>query len=223
MITLAPELPGGMALVARLGKAGVIASIGHSDATYEQARGALDAGVRSATHLFNASSPFHHRAPGVVGAVLDSEQVTAQIIADGVHVHPSCVELAYRMKGKSGLAVVTDALAGVGGGKSFFHFADKKIRREKGRFLDSAGTLAGSALTMAQAWKNLQKFVQAPAHDLIQCLTLTPAKLLGLEHSKGSLETGKDADMVWLDDLGNVEATWIGGEQVYVRNHRLHR
>lgn len=220
MMTLAPEISGGMALAKRLAKAGVVSSIGHSNATYDQAMRSFDAGIRSATHIFNASSPLHQRAPGVPGAVLTHPGVTAQIIPDGVHVHPACVDMAYRLKGKGRLAVVTDALAG--GGKSFV-FAGRKIMLRGGKFTAADGTLAGGALDMAGAFARLQTFVKGQASDLIQCCSLAPAALLGLERAKGSLEPGKDADLVWLDASGAVKATWVGGEQVYVRDHRIHR
>ena len=220
MMTVAPEVPGGMDLVRRLAKERVVASIGHSDATYDQARESFEAGIRSATHLFNASSPYHHRAPGVAGAVLAIPQIVAQVIPDGWHVHPSCLEMVYRVKGKRHFAAVTDSLVAPQPG---FVFAGRKITKKGKRFLAADATLAGSDLAMAQGLVNLQSFVKAPARDLIECLTLTPARLLGIDRFKGSIETGKDADLVWLDEKGAVKATWVEGEQVYVRDHRLRR
>ncbi len=221
LMTLAPEIWGGLDLVKRLKKENIAASIGHSNASYDEAMRAFDAGAKSVTHLFNACSSFHQRAPGIVGAALQAPEVIVQIIPDGVHVHPVAVDLAYRIKGKNKTAVVTDALAGA---PKKFRFAGKNIAtRAPGTFVDAKGVLAGSSLGMAQALANLRSFVRAPLEDLIQCLSATPAALLGLGRSKGTLEKGKDADMVWLDDTGGVLATWVGGEQVYVRDHRVYR
>ena len=220
MMTLAPEIPGAIDLLAQLRKGGIVASIGHSNATYDQALRSFEKGVRSATHLFNASTPFHHRAPGIVGAVLDSPSVTAQIIPDGFHVHGSAVRMVYRIKGKKAFCAVTDALAG---GGRHFAFAGTRVQKQNRRFVTRDGTLAGSSLNMAGAFTNLQSFVKAPLEDLIECLGLTPATLLGLKQTQGSLEPGKDADMVWMSDNGDVQATWVKGESVYVRNHRVHR
>ena len=222
LMTVAPEVPGGLALVKRLRKEKIVVSVGHSNATYDEALRAFDAGVQSVTHLFNACSPLHHRAPGLIGAALQHPAIVTQIIPDGVHVHPAIVDLTYQMKGKNKMAVVTDALSG---GGTTFKFANTTITAGGAdkKYRDQTGTLAGSSLTMAQAFRNLASYVKAPLEDLIQCLTLTPATLLGLQHSKGSLEKGKDADMVWLNDGGGVMATWVEGEQVYVRDHRIHR
>ncbi len=257
LMTLAPEMPGGMELVKRLKKENVVASIGHSNASYDEAMRAFEAGIKSVTHLFNACSPFHHRAPGIVGAALQAPEVLVQIISDGIHVHPAALDSAYRIKGKNKTVLVTDAL--VGGGKQF-RFAGKKICSRSvrpsigrdnvilrsgsdegsrmaikilrvaqdditvpGQFIDAKGVLAGSSLGMAVALTNFRSFVRAPLEDLIQCVSSTPATLLGLGRSKGTLENGKDADMVWLDDKGGVLATWVGGEQVYVRDNRIHR
>ncbi len=240
MVTLAPEISGGLDLVRRLAKEGVVASVGHSCAGYDRARMAFDLGAKSVTHLFNACTPFHHREPGIIGAALLAAEVVVQIIPDGIHVHPSCVDLTYRLKGPHGMIGVTDALAG---NQKRFVFAEQDIRWQSGRFENGDGTLAGSSLTMAQALANLSAFVETPLQDLVvvrkslrrstpprasfedlvQCLSLTPARLLGLGRKKGSLEIGKDADMVWLDSDGQVQTTWIKGEPVYVRDHRLHR
>ncbi len=220
MMTLAPEISGGMDLVKRLSRERIIASIGHSNATYAQAMKAFDAGANSVTHLFNACRPFHHRDPGIVGAALENPGVWAQIIPDGVHVHPSAVRMAYAMKGKQRLCAVTDALVAT---SERFSFAGQKIKHRAQGFYSAQAKLAGSSLTMAAALRNLQTFVKAPIEDLIECVSLAPATLLGLDSVKGSLEPGKDADLAWLDDKGRVQATWVEGEKVYVRDHRLHR
>ncbi len=221
MMTLAPELPGGAELTRLLAKEKIVPSIGHSNADYAQAMKAFDAGVRSVTHLFNASSPMHHRAPGIPGAALERADVFAQIIPDGLHVHSAALRLAYRAKGPKRLAMVTDALAG---DKSSFSFAGQQVKRKDGCFVAAGGTMAGSDLSMASAWAHASRFVPSAAQtDLIQCLTLTPASLLGLERETGSLEEGKFADMVLLDAKQEVAATWVQGEQVYVRDHRVYR
>ena len=210
IVTLAPELPGGVELVRDLVKHGHRVSIGHSGATYEQARAAIDAGARHATHLFNRMSLMTSRAPGVVGAVLESNAVTAEIICDGHHVHPSLVSTAIRIKSASRVIAITDgtALAGLPKG-SRARLGDQTIVAGDRTALLEDGTLAGSLLTMDGAFRMLRGLGWTLPEVARMCAT-TPAEALGL-HDTGAIVPGHRADLVVLDANLRVRQTYIGG------------
>ncbi|MGH9221822.1 MAG: N-acetylglucosamine-6-phosphate deacetylase [Vicinamibacterales bacterium] len=211
IVTLAPELPGGVELVRDLVKHGHRVSIGHSGATYEQARAAIDAGARHATHLFNRMSSMTSRAPGVVGAVLESNAVTAEIICDGHHVHPSLVSTAVRIKSASRMIAITDgtALAGLPRG-SRGRLGDQTIVAGERTALLEDGTLAGSLLTMDGAFRMLRGLGWTLPEVARMCAT-TPAGALGLPDT-GAIVPGHRADLVVLDAEFRVRQTYIGGE-----------
>jgi N-acetylglucosamine-6-phosphate deacetylase len=212
IVTLAPEIDGGLDLVAQLVGAGHLVSIGHSGATYEQAVEAIAAGVSHATHVFNRMSPMTHRAPGVPGAVLESEAVAAELICDGFHVHPALMHLALRSKGTSRILAITDGTAGSGlpvgsrtrlGGRSI-------VVTERTAELED-GTLAGSVLTMDGAFRVLVGRVGLSLVDAACVCATSPAQQLGLR-DQGRLEAGALADLVVLDrDSLRVQTTVIGG------------
>jgi N-acetylglucosamine-6-phosphate deacetylase len=217
VMTLAPELPGSEKAAKVLCESGVVASIGHTDATYEQTLHALDAGFSKGTHLYNAMSHLEHRAPGVVGALLTDDRVRVGIIADGVHVHEGALRLAYREKGADGLALVTDAVEASGMPDGEYEFSGRTVRLEDGtvRLLD--GTLAGSALTMDEAVRNAARLLGIPLVDAVRMASETPAVILGLP-SKGRIAPGTDADLALLTPEGEVAETIVAGETVYKRN-----
>lgn len=216
IVTLAPELPGAAEFVQALAERGVTVSMGHTDATYLEAIQAVDDGVRHATHLFNAMRPFHHREPGPVGAALDSSEVNVEIICDGMHVGPPAMRMVVRCKGPGGVVLVTDAspLAGLPPGEvrklrgTFNQFPVEELGGSS-RTLD--GRLAGSTLTLGVAVANAVRFMGVGLHEAVRMASLTPARILGLDGRKGSLETGKDADIVILDKDFGVEAVLAGG------------
>ena len=214
VITFAPEMPGGMAFIQTLRRETDIAlSMGHTCATFEQAVEAVDAGVTRCTHLFNAMSPLAHRAPGTVGAALNTE-VFAELIADGFHVHPGIFPMLTRLKGDR-LVLITDALRAAGmpdgaydnGGQTFV------LKGIECRLKD--GTIAGSVLKMNQAVRNLRDYGKIPLHEAVRCATLNAATSAGLADRKGSLAPGKDADIVLLDAECNVLETLVRGASVY--------
>lgn len=215
MVDFAPELDVGQSLLRVLRERGIVACIGHTAATYEQALEAIDAGVRHCTHLFNAMSPLEHRAPGVPGALLADSRATVEIIADGVHVHPAVIRLAISARGPEAVALVTDALAAAGLGEAEHSFEGRTVSLSSGamRLLD--GTLAGSVLSMDQAVRNVVNQVGFGWSDAVRMATLSPATIAGVASRKGQIKPGADADLVVLDEAGRVRQTWRGGQRVF--------
>ncbi|WP_243740710.1 N-acetylglucosamine-6-phosphate deacetylase [Streptomyces sp. 8K308] len=200
MVTLAPELAGGLDSVRLLRDAGVIAAIGHTDADYETTRWAVDAGATVATHLFNAMPPLAHRAPGPVAALLEDERVTVELIDDGVHLHPAALRLAYKAAGPDRVALITDAMGAAGMGDGTYPLGPLTVDVVDGvARLQEVGTIAGSTLTLDMAFRRAVTVNGVSVPDAVRALSATPARLLGLDHRIGSIEEGKDADLVVFD------------------------
>lgn len=214
LMTLAPELPGGTETIAYLRRHGVVVSIGHTDAHYDDAHAALDHGVTWATHLFNAMPTLGHRDPGAVGALLEADQPVIGLIADGIHVHPAVVRLVWRSKGAAGISLVTDAMAALGQPPGVYNIGDQQVHVTPIAARLASGTLAGSILSMDQAIRNMIAYTGCSVGDAVRMASTTPADVLDLSH-KGRLETGADADIVVLDAQLQVQQTIIGGEVVY--------
>jgi N-acetylglucosamine-6-phosphate deacetylase len=215
MMTLAPELPGALELIGALADAGAIASIGHSDATYAQARAAVDAGARAATHLFNAMRPFHHREPGVVGAALDLPEVSCEVICDGVHVDPAAFRVVARAKGAAGIRLVTDAIEAAGMPDGSYRLGAARVEVSRGvATLPEADSIAGSTLTMDAAVRNAARFLRIEVPEAVALASANPARLLGVQQRKGSLSPGMDADLVVLDEELLACATMVAGRWV---------
>ncbi|GGS51597.1 MULTISPECIES: N-acetylglucosamine-6-phosphate deacetylase [Streptomyces] len=200
MVTLAAELPGGIDSVRLLAEHGVIAAIGHTDATYEQTVEAIEAGATVATHLFNAMPALNHRTPGPIAALLEDERVTVELINDGVHLHPAALELAFRHAGADRVAFITDAMdaAGAGDGRYLLGPLEVDVSDGVARLVEG-GSIAGSTLTLDRAFQRAVTVDRLPVEDAVRALSATPARLLGLSDRIGSLEPGKDADLVLLD------------------------
>jgi len=207
LVTLAPEVCG-MEFVAMLAKAGVIVSIGHSDATYDEAKAALAHGARGFTHLFNAMSPFANREPGAVGAALDSD-AWCGLIADGRHVHPAAARIAYASKGAGRIMLVTDAMPPVGSPRKTFTMQGKTIRAENGACYGPDGTLAGTDVGMSDCVRNAREFLGVDLCVLSRLASANAAEFLGL--APVDIATGARADFVLVDDAFVVRQTWIGG------------
>ncbi len=214
MVTIAPELDGAAAVIAELVVRGVVVSLGHSGAGYEQALSAIETGARFGTHLFNAMTGLHHRSPGLVGALLDSPQMVVGLIVDGIHLHPAAVRVAWRVKGPEGVALVTDAMAAMGMGRGSFRIGSVQVTVGDDGPRNPDGRLAGSDLTLDRAVRNLIAFTGCPVTDALTTVTLTPARLLG-DHRRGVIASGARSDLVLLDDQLVVRATIVGGEPVY--------
>jgi N-acetylglucosamine-6-phosphate deacetylase len=211
LVTMAPERPGALALIARLRAKGVVVSLGHTDATAAELRAGIDAGASMVTHLFNAMSPFTHRAPGAAGAALTDDRVVAGLIADGVHVDPLAVRLALAAKGCGGLALVTDATAAAGLGPGRHQLGSVAIVSDGrvARLAAHPDTLAGSTLTLDQALRNFVAFTGAAIEDAFATVTSVPARVLGLG-DRGRLDPGAQADLVLWSEAMEVEATFFG-------------
>jgi N-acetylglucosamine-6-phosphate deacetylase len=215
MVTLATELPGGIDSVRLLADHGVIAAIGHTDATYEQTVEAIDAGATVATHLFNAMPALGHRAPGPIAALLEDERVTVELINDGTHLHPAALELAFHHAGANRVAFITDAMdaAGFGDGRYMLGPLEVEVADGVARLVEG-GSIAGSTLTLDRAFKRAVTVDRLPVTDVVAALSANPARLLGMDDRIGSLEPGKDADLVLLDGDFELAGVMRRGEWV---------
>ncbi|MET9484174.1 N-acetylglucosamine-6-phosphate deacetylase [Streptomyces sp. NPDC006638] len=215
MVTLATELPGGIDSVRLLAELGVIAAIGHTDATYEQTVEAIDAGATVATHLFNAMPPIGHRAPGPIAALLEDERVTVELINDGTHLHPAALELAFHRAGARRVAFITDAMDAAGFGDGLYQLGPLAVEVKEGvARLVEGGSIAGSTLTLDTAFRRAVTVDRLPVGDVVRAISANPAKLLGVYDRVGSLEPGKDADLVVLDAEFAVKGVLRRGEWV---------
>lgn len=216
IITLAPELPGALDLIAAARVANVAVSIGHTDATYDEANAGIDAGATFATHLFNAMRPLHQREPGVIAALLESEHVVTGLIPDGVHVHPALLGLAARERGPDRAAIVTDAMSPVGTDATSFRLYGEDVVVRDGSCYTKDGVLAGSALSMDRAVRLMREEAGVPLLDAVRMATATPAFVLGLD-DLGVLKPGARADVIVCDDDINIERVFVGGVEAYAR------
>jgi len=210
ILTLAPELLGAMPCIDAARKAGLVVALGHTDATYEQARAAIARGARHAVHVYNAMRPFSHRDSGVIGAVLTTPEVTAELIADGVHVDETAMRLLFQAKGAGGVILVSDGTAATGMPDGKYILGTFEVTVSGGVSRNAEGKLAGSTLTLDRALRNIVN-LGIPLGDALRMLTLNPATLLGLEFKKGALRCGADADLLLLDEALNLTQVWTRG------------
>ncbi len=215
LVTLAPELPGALAIVALLSERGVLVSAGHSAATFDQAKAGLDAGIRYGTHLFNAMPTLQHREPGLPGALLTDPRATVGLIADGVHTHPAIVSLAWQALGSRRLSLVTDAMAALGMPAGTHRLGDFDVNVDAASARLSDGTLAGSILSLDQALRNLVAMTGCTLDDALPTMTSTAARTIGLDRERGRLVPGAAADVVLLSADLRVRTTIVGGEVAY--------
>lgn len=216
LMTLAPERAGGHDRIRRLRERGVVVALGHTDATAEEFAAGIDAGATMATHLFNAMSPFAHRAPGAIGAALVDDRATCGLIVDGVHCHPASVRLAVRAKGPERIALITDAIAAAGMAPGSFELGEQRVTVDATSARLADGTLAGAILTLDQAIRNVVAWTDATPVEAIRMAAETPARALGFDRI-GRIAVGNDADLTLFDDGLNVQATVVGGRIVYQR------
>jgi N-acetylglucosamine-6-phosphate deacetylase len=209
MMTIAPELDGARAVIAEAVRCGVCVSLGHSDSKLHDTRLAVEAGARHATHAFNAMRPLGHREPGIVAAVLTDPRLTADIIADGIHLDPTIVELFLKQKGPEAAVLITDATAATGMPDGKYRLGWFEVEVKNG-MCTAEGALAGSVLTMDRAVRNVTKFAGWSLQQALRLATLNPSKVVGLLN-RGKLEAGAEADIVVLSPNGEVRTTFIRG------------
>ncbi|HUF52665.1 MAG TPA: N-acetylglucosamine-6-phosphate deacetylase [Dehalococcoidia bacterium] len=214
LMTVAPELPGALGLIREAIAEGVRVSVGHTDATYEEAREGLAAGATQVTHAFNAMRPFHHREPGPIGAAIEAGAI-AEVIADGVHLHPAAVRTLVRAFGPERVALITDGVTPAGLESGTFRIGAIEATRNDGEMRLPDGTIAGSVATMADVFRNVVKWGIADVGTASVMASGTPARALGLEGRKGRIAAGCDADLVALTDDLQVAKTWVAGKLVF--------
>ncbi len=218
MITLAPEEAGAGALIEKALAAGVRVALGHTAATFEQTSAAVDAGASQATHTYNAMTGLHHRQPGAVGAVLSDDRVYAQLIADGIHVHPTAMRILGRCKGPARTLLISDAIRAAGMGSGRYDMGGLSVIVEDGACRLEDGTLAGSVLTLDVALRN---FLTATGWSLAEAwpvTSLSQAQMMGVDNEVGRIEVGLRADLTLLDAEAQVVATIVGGQLAYLRD-----
>lgn len=212
MITMAPEAPGVMDVSRNFQKAGIICSMGHSDADYAVAKEAARNGFSCVTHCFNEMRSFDPQEPGIVGMALSHHRLRVELILDGYHLHPNTVELAWKLKGSEKVILVSEAMAPAGLVDGVYPSSAGELTLSKGKITDGLGILAGSGITLDRAVKNLLEYTDCELPEAIRTVTYNPAKLLGINKRKGSLYPGKDADLIALTPDLEVVMTMIGGE-----------
>ena len=215
VVTLAPEVDGALEAIEWLSARGVVAAAGHTDATYDEADAGIEAGLRHASHLFNAMRPLHHREPGVVGAALWDDRVTVELIADGVHLHPAALRMAARLKGPGSTALVSDAIAPAGLPDGEYEFGGAKVTVKHGRCLLESGSLAGSTIRLRDAVENMVGLAGFSPEAAVEMASTTPARIAGVAGRKGRLAPGMDADITILDREYGVLLTMVGGRVVH--------
>ena len=210
ILTLAPELPGALECVEAARAAGLVVALGHTDATYAEAEAAIEKGARHAVHVFNAMRPFLHRETGVLGAALTDPRMTAEVIADGVHVDAPAIRLLLAAKGFENVLLVSDGIAATGMPDGSYRLGNIEVTVAGGVCRNAEGRLAGSTLTLDRAVRNIIA-LGVPLGAAVRMATLNPARLLGLETRKGVLASGADADIVLLDSDLRVAGVMTGG------------
>jgi len=215
MMTIAPEVEGSLEIIRRLVDSNIIASFAHSEANYKQTLEGIKTGISHVTHLFNAMSGIHHRSPGPLVAIFENKNVTAQIIADGVHIHPSVLKLAFDILGPERVLLITDGIQAMGLPDGHYVYNGIEYESQNGAARYKDGTLIGTALGLSELVKRFISFTDCSLDVAVKIVTENPAKVLGLADRKGSIAVGKDADLVLLDDDLSVQTTIVGGKIVY--------
>ncbi len=217
VVTLAPEEENGLEFIRFLKQSGVVASIGHSNATYEEVSSAIEAGASHVTHLFNGMSGLHHREPGVVGAALVRDELKVELIVDGIHVRPEIVDHTYKSKTIDSIILITDSMRAKCLKAGFYDLGGQKVSVTNDRATLQDGTLAGSILKMGQAMSNFREFTGCSLEELIKVTSVNPAMSLKVFDRKGSIKEGKDADLVLVDNNLEVIMTYCCGNLAFKR------
>lgn len=214
IISIAPETEGASSGIENIVKNGIIAACGHSKGTYEEIVSAIDRGVTLATHLYNGMRSFHHREPGIVGAALLDERIACEIICDGIHVHYGAVDIAYKLKGRKNLILISDAMRAAGMEDGIYELGGQDVIVSRGEARLKDGSLAGSTLTLNRAVKNLISNLHIPLEDAVFMASLSGAKVIGIDDESGSIKEGKLADLIIFDDEINIKSVFLKGKKV---------
>ena len=214
-MTMAPELPNAPEVAKLLRRKGVVVALGHTNTDYETAAIALRSDFVHVTHTFNAQSSFDHRSPGVFGAIMSSDYVTAELIGDGVHVHPASMKVLIRCLGTDRVVLITDAMTGAGLADGRYLLVGNEVTVNDGRATLANGTLAGSVATLNQCVRNVNRLSGFPLQDAVKMASLNPARAMGVADRLGSVIPGKDASLTVIDDAVNVYLTMVKGKIVY--------
>lgn len=218
IVAVAPELEGAREFIKFVKGQGIVLTAAHSNATFQESKIGIDAGISLATHLYNGMREFSHREPGIIGALLTDERVVCEIICDGIHLHPAAMNLALRAKGRDGLVLISDAMMAAGLEDGQYELGGQPVFVENGAARLKEGSLAGSTLTLDRAVANMIRLVNVKLEDAVRMASLNPARVIGLDRSKGSIEVGKDADLVVFDEDIKIEKTFVGGRLVFEDN-----
>jgi N-acetylglucosamine-6-phosphate deacetylase len=218
ILTIAPEMPGNLDIIREVTRRGVVASFGHSNASYEQTHAGFDAGIRHVTHIFNAMLPLHHRLPGPLAAIVERKGITAEIIGDGYHLHPAIVHFIHTMLGDERCVCISDGMAATGlpEGSYIYNGREYESRGGAARYVD--GTLIGSTMSLLKIAFQFQSFTGCSLEAAINSVTLNPARVLGLGNRKGIIKIGADADLVLIDADNEPFSTIVNGTEVYRRS-----
>ncbi len=211
LVTVAPEMPNGIEFISYLAENNVTASIGHTDATFDQVKAAVEAGATQVTHLYNGMRGLHHREPGTAGAALLFDELKVELISDGIHINPHMVQLAIKAKGTDGALLITDAMRAKCLKNGLYELGGQPVIVGDGKATLEDGTLAGSILKMIDAVNNMLEFTTLSLHDVIKLASVNPAKQIGVFDTKGSIAVGKDADIVVLNEKLEIEMTICRG------------
>jgi N-acetylglucosamine-6-phosphate deacetylase len=214
-MTIAPEFPHSAEVATIMQEAGCVAALGHSNTSYEVASEALRGNFTHITHTYNAMRGFNHRDPGVVGAILNSDNVTAELIPDTVHVHPGAMRTLIRCLGTDRIVAITDAMAAAGFGDGDYELVGKPVSVKNGKATRADGTICGGAYTLDECVDNLHKLVGVTLSKAITMASLNPARVIGEEHRVGSIEVGKDANLIVIDEDVNVSLTMVKGKIIF--------
>lgn len=214
IVTVAPEMPGALEFIRAIRKEGALIGIGHSNATYHEAEAAYQAGATHGVHTFNGMRELHHREPGIIGAIMDLP-LAAEVILDGIHLHPAIVRILSKLKLPNGIILVTDAIRAAGLADGEYDLGGLRVQKKGKEARLADGTLAGSTLTMQEAVQNAVKLVGLSIVNVMKMASLNPARVMGIADRKGSIDTGKDADLTWLTPDLQVRGTWIAGRMVH--------
>ena len=215
VITLAPEIPENNELITYAVQQGATVAVGHSAASYDEVLAAVRLGLSHSAHTFNGMGGLYHREPGTVGAVLTCDEITAEVIADNIHIHPAVIKLLVRAKGVERTVLMTDAIRAAGMPDGTYDLGGQRVTVKEGVARIATGSLAGSTLTMDRAVRNAMAAADLSLAEALRMASYNPARVIGMEKKKGSLEPGKDADIVLLDDELKVALTMVGGKVVY--------